>query len=251
MERDALIGVSLTGIASCPVLEELDFEEAAKVVIEENKRVSQIIGINEAKRTTVTKPSGTTSLALETSSGIHAWHARLYIRRQKFNKTEPIYKYLTRVLPDLLVDDLGSPETTAILELPVSAPLKGIVNEEEGAIELLRRIGRFNREWINSGHRDGANKHNVSCTVNYETEELPEIREWMWYHRNDYSGIALFPNFTSTYSQLPFEEISQERFDEMSKYLKEIDLSSIIEEHDETDLQGELACSGGACENEF
>ena len=79
-EKDALIGVSMTGIASNK-LDDLDVTEAANVVKEENKRVAELIGVNPAARCTTVKPAGTTSLTLGTSSGIHAWHNDYYIRR--------------------------------------------------------------------------------------------------------------------------------------------------------------------------
>ena len=91
-ERDALIGVSMTGIGSAAVLQ-LDMKEGANIVKQENKRVSKLIGINRAARTTCVKPAGTTSLVLGTSSGIHAWHNDYYIRRLRVGKNEAIYKY--------------------------------------------------------------------------------------------------------------------------------------------------------------
>ena len=90
-ERDALIGVSMTGIGSGAVLE-LDMKKAARIVKEENQRVSQKIGIKTAARCTTVKPAGTTSLTLGTSSGIHAWHKRpIYLRRIRVGKNESIY----------------------------------------------------------------------------------------------------------------------------------------------------------------
>ena len=94
-ERDALIGVSMTGIASGRVLQDdISLTDAANVVKEENARVAQAIGINKAARTTCVKPAGTTSLTLGTSSGIHAWHNDYYIRRIRVGKNEPIYWHL-------------------------------------------------------------------------------------------------------------------------------------------------------------
>lgn len=246
-ERDALLGVSLTGIASCAVVDELDFKEAAEVAVKENQRVSKIIGINEAKRVTTVKPSGTTSLALRTSSGIHGWHSPYYIRRQKFSRSEPIYSYLARTLPTLTVDDIENPAASGVLEIPVKAP-DGATFRDEGAIELLERVGKFNREWIGSGHKEGVNKHNVSCTISVKSDEWDVVREWMWNNRNDYGGIALFPYWDADHPQLPFEEITREVYEKMVEGLHHIDLTEIIENEDETDLKGEIACGGGGCE---
>ena len=92
-EKDALIGVSMTGIASKKVLK-LNMKKAASVVKRENTRVAKMIGINKAARCTCVKPAGTTSLVLGTSSGIHAWHNDYYIRRLRVGKNESIYSYL-------------------------------------------------------------------------------------------------------------------------------------------------------------
>jgi ribonucleoside-diphosphate reductase alpha chain len=103
-EKDALIGVSMTGIASGRVLaDDIDLTAAAHVVKEENARVAQVIGINKAARTTCVKPAGTTSLTLGTSSGIHAWHNDYYIRRIRVGKNEPIYWHLRTSSSDLTI----------------------------------------------------------------------------------------------------------------------------------------------------
>ena len=246
-QRDALLGVSITGIASCPIIDELDFTKASQILIEENKRVAKLIGINEAKRTSVVKPSGTASLVLQTSSGIHPWHSPFYIRRLRFNKNEPIYKYLERVLPTHVVDDVESPTTSGILEIPVKSPNGAIFRDEPNKI-FLERIKKFNLEWIASGHREGVNKHNVSCTVSVKNDEWDYVRNWMWDNRNDYGGIALYPYFDAAYTQPPLEEITEDEYLKRIEGLHNIDLTQVIEEEDETDLSGELACSGGGCE---
>ena len=246
-ERDALLGVSLTGIASCTVLDELDFKKAAKVAIKENKRVAEIIGINEAKRVTTVKPSGTTSLSLRTSSGIHGWHSPYYIRRQKFSKSEPIYTYLKGQLPDCVVDDLENPTASGVLEIPVKSPT-GARFRDEGAFNLLERGGKFNTEWVASGHVEGVNKHNVSCTISVKQDEWNSTKNWMWDNRRDYAGVALFPYWDADLPQLPFEEITEEEYLKREAFLKDIELTDIIETEDGTDLTGEIACGGAGCE---
>ena len=99
-EKEALIGVSMTGIGSGVVLG-YNMKESSKIVKEENARVAEIIGINKAARTTTVKPAGTTSLALGTSSGIHAWHNDYYVRRIRIGKNEAIYTYLSIYHPEL------------------------------------------------------------------------------------------------------------------------------------------------------
>ena len=90
-EKEALLGIGMTGIASGAVLN-YSLKEAAKVAVEENARLAEIIGINKAARITTVKPSGTTSLVLGTSSGIHAWHDDFYLRRIRIGKNEALYR---------------------------------------------------------------------------------------------------------------------------------------------------------------
>jgi ribonucleoside-diphosphate reductase alpha chain len=114
-EKDALIGVSITGIASMTLFK-YNIQEAVEIVKEENRRVAKIIGINPAARTTCVKPAGTTSLVLGTSSGIHAWHNDYYIRRMRVGKNESIYKYLIQYHPELVKDEVFRPHASTGLE---------------------------------------------------------------------------------------------------------------------------------------
>ena len=120
-EKDALIGVSMTGIGSGKVLN-YDMKKAASLVKRENTRVSKLLGINQAARTTTVKPAGTTSLTLGTSSGIHAWHNDFYIRRLRVGKNEAIYTYLNENHPELVEDEYFRPHDTAVISIPQKAP---------------------------------------------------------------------------------------------------------------------------------
>jgi ribonucleoside-diphosphate reductase alpha chain len=236
----------MTGIASGSVLD-LDVAEAAAIVKEENKRVAKLININEAARCTLLKPEGSSSLVLGTSSGVHAWHAPYYIRRVRVLKTEAIYRYLKKKLPQLIEDDYFKKNTEAIISIPIKAP-DGAVFRDEPALDLLERIKRFNIEWIREGHREGENYNNVSATVSIKDNEWDTVGKWMWENRKYYNGLTVLPYDGSNYKQPPFEEITREKYEEMLPYLKEINLEEVLEEEDNTNLQGELACSSGACE---
>ena len=177
-EKDALLGVSMTGIASGNVLN-LDMKKAAKVAVEENKRVSSLIGIKEANRVTTVKPAGTTSLTVGTSSGVHAWHSPYYIRRIRVGKNEPIYTYLLINHPDLVKDEFFRPHDTAVIEVPQKAP-QGAINRSEPALNLLDRIKKITSEWVKPGHRRGQNTHNVSATISIKCAEWADVGDWMW-----------------------------------------------------------------------
>jgi ribonucleoside-triphosphate reductase len=245
-EKDALIGVSLTGIASNAV-ELLDLEKAAFTVTKENERVAELIGINTSARQTCVKPAGTTSLVLGTSSGIHAYHAPYYIRRMRVGKIEPIYSYLKEYHPELVEDEYHKPHEMAVISVPQKAP-KNAVSNNESPLHLLDRIKRYSIRWVKMGHKEGQNTHNVSATVSLKAEDWDSVCEWMWMNRYYYNGLSIFPVDNHTYPQSPFEEITKEKYNELMDSLKEVDLSFVKEYEDLTDLKGELACAGGQCE---
>ena len=245
-EKDALIGVSMTGIGSGVVLN-YNMTEAAKVVKIENERIANIIGINKSARTTTVKPAGTTSLTLGTSSGIHAWHNDYYIRRIRVGKNEAIYTYLTINHPELIEDEYFRPHDTAVISVPQKAP-QGSILRTESALELLERVKRVHLDWVKPGHRSGNNTHNVSATVSIKEDEWGIVGEWMWNNKEHYNGLSVLPYSDHTYIQAPFEDCTQEKYEEMFKHLTNIDLSGVVEMDDATDLKGEAACAGGACE---
>jgi len=245
-EKDALIGVSMTGIGSGAV-SKLDMTKAAEVVKKENSRVAKAIGINAAARCTTVKPAGTTSLALGTSSGIHAWHNDYYIRRIRVGKNESMYNYLINNHPELVKDEYFRPHDTAVIEIPQKAP-KGAILRTESPFDLLERIKKVAMEWVNPGHRRGSNTHNVSATVSLKEDEWDKAGEWMWENRDYYNGLSVLPYDGGSYTQAPFEDIDEAKYNEMMMTLKDVDLSNILEVDDNTNLSGELACAGGSCE---
>jgi len=248
-EKEALLGVSMTGIASGRVLK-YNLEEAASVVLEENHRVANIIGINRAARATVVKPEGTASLVVGSSSGIHAWHAPYYIRRVRVNKKEPIYAHLKENVPELLEDEYFKPHLEAVISFPVKAP-NGSIFRDESALDLLNRVKKFNMEWIKPGHTKGANTHNVSATISIKEDEWGEAGQWMWDNRNFYNGLSVLPFDGGTYTQPPFEECTKAKYDELMGYVKLLDLTQVLESEDGTSHKDIVACAGGACEISF
>ena len=188
-EKDALIGVSMTGIGSGAVLK-MDMKEAAKVVKVENKRLAEVMGINPSARTTTVKPAGTTSLTLGTSSGIHAWHNDYYIRRVRVGKNEAIYSHLLLNHPELVEDDFFKPTIQAVISVPQQAP-PGSILRTENVMDMLERVKKFNTQWVKKGHRKGANTNNVSATV--------PINENESYNLNN--GIILISNLHKTFDK--------------------------------------------------
>ena len=245
-EKDALLGIGMTGIGSGKV-QKLDLEQAAKLAVSTNKYYAAELGINSAARVTTVKPSGTTSCVLGTSSGIHAWHNDFYIRRIRVGKNEAIYDYLAINHPELVEDDFFKADTQAIISIPQRAPEHGILRHET-SIELLNRVKDIYERWIAPGHTSGNNTHNVSCTVSVKEEEWDEVGKWMWKNREFYNGLSVLPYYGGTHKQMPFEDTDEQTFNELFNNLREVDLSGVVEVIDNTNLTGELACAGGSCE---
>ena len=245
-EKDALLGVSMTGIASKSNLE-LNYEEAANVVKVTNNEIANILGINPAARTTAVKPAGTTSLVLGTSSGIHAWHNDYYIRRMRLGKNEAIYSYLAINHPELLEDEYFNPTVQSVISVPQKSP-NGAITRYESTLDLLERVKLISKDWVKKGHVKGNNTHNVSCTVSVRDDEWKIVGEWMWVNKEYYNGLSVLPYHGGTYKQTPFEDCTEEEYNRLIKTLKNVDLSKVVELQDNTNLTDSVACGGAGCE---
>ena len=243
-EKEALIGVGMTGIASGAVMK-LDLAEAASTVKKSNEQTAKQIGINKAARCTTIKPSGTTSLVLGTSSGIHAWYNDYYLRRMRIGKTEALYHYLLNEHPELLEDDLLNARQ-AIVRIPQKAPA-GSILRTENVMDFLERIKRFNAEWVKPGTTNGSNTNNVSATIPIQDEDWQRVGDWLWENKASFNGLSVLPYDNGNYKQAPFEDIAKEEFEQLETSLKQIDLSNVVEFDDETEHKQEAACAGGAC----
>jgi len=245
-EKEALIGVSMTGIATGHVLK-LDLEAAAIIVKEENEKIAKLIGINKAARCTVLKPEGTSSLIVGSSSGIHAWHSKYYVRRIRVGKNEAIYDYLHINHPELIEDEYFKPQTQAVIMVPQKAP-DDAITRDESALDLLKRVTDVYKRWIVPGHRKGDNHNNVSCTVTIKPDEWDAVGEWMWKHKDEYTALSVLPADEHSYIQPPFTDMTKTDYEKQIKHLHEVDLTKVLETEDGTSLQENLACAGGKCD---
>lgn len=246
-EKDALIGVSMTGIASGVVFN-YNLEEASLIVSEENAIRAKQIGIKVAARNTVIKPEGTSSLVLGTSSGAHDWHDDYYLRYIRLGKNESLYMHLAINHPELVEDDYFKPSIQAVVFVPQKAPEGAILRKNTTAIQLLERVKKLNIEWIKPGHRKGENTNNVSATISIKDNEWEEVGEWMWKNKDFYNGLSVLPFDGHTYIQAPFTSITKEKYDELVQHLDLLDLTQVVELEDNTSFNESVACGGGSCE---
>lgn len=254
-EKDALLGIGMTGIGSGEILK-YDLKEAANKAKLTNRLIAKTIDINPAARVTTIKPSGTTSCILGTSSGIHAWHDEYYLRTIRFSMNEEIAKYLMDNHPEICeIDKLRS--DTLCVRIPIKAPKNSIMRSED-ALETLARVKLFAQEWVKNGHNGGVNTHNVSATISIDKDRLygyplrvlnewEAVGNWMWDNREYYNGLSVLPYDGGTYVQAPFETITEEEYNKRISILQDIDLTNVIEIDDNVNFGAIAACSGGQC----
>lgn len=244
---DALTGLSVTGIADTDL--DLDYIEClAKIALETNEYWADILGINKATRVTAVKPAGTTSAVLGVSSGIHNSHAKYYIRRMELGKHEPIHDYLKPRLGQFMVDSVNK-RNCSVIEFPVERSHY----KPESANDLFQRVLDWNRAWVRTGTRANSEGHNnvsATVTVDMQSPEADALFNRMYDHRDEYTGVSVFPASNGVYQQMPFETITEERYNELIALwntLPDVDLTKVVTDEKETPL-AEVACAGGACD---
>lgn len=242
VEDEALLGVSLTGQAEkWPELQEwLSDEHHTALTIRTNREWAAKLDINSSARINTVKPSGSTSAWLGTTSGIHAAHAKYFIRRVRVGTDDPIAKLLEGTAfsePDKFN------EANVVVSIPIATP-DAITRQSETALELLERAKFVYQNWVRNGHVSGDNTHNVSLTVSYKPEETDEVVKWMVDNSDSWAGISLLPYDGGSYTQAPFEEISEDVYRVLVAAFDLPGLDSADYSGTQDGRIGELACSG-------
>ena len=159
-------------------------------------------------------------------------------------KNEAIYKYLLDTIPEIIEDEIFG--DGAVITIPVKAPQDAKTRTED-VEQFLNRVKYFTNSWVANGHQGGMNTHNVSATVSIKADEWGRVSTWLWDNQDSFNGLSFLPYDTGTYVQAPFEDITESDYQKFSSHIRNINLEDVFEDQDNTNLQGELACSGGSC----
>jgi len=215
-QKEALLGVSMTGIMEMPeiTLNEENQRIAAEIVKRTNAKIAKLIGINQSARTTCVKPEGTSSCILGTCSGIHPHHAKRYIRRIQSNKNEPLYKFFKSQNPAACEESIWSAnDSDDVISFCIEVPDGAKTKNQISAIELLKIVQKTQQNWVTNGRNielctDSRLNHNVSNTVTVQDYEWNEVIKYIYDNRNDFCGISLLSaSGDKDYYQAPFSTV--------------------------------------------
>ena len=258
-EEEALLGVSITGMMDNPdiLLNSKMQEAAAKVCVKTNKQWAEILGVNQASRVTLVKPEGSSSLVLESASGIHPHHAKRYFRRIQSNKLCNVIRFFKKNNPHAVEDSVWSAnKTDVVATFPITINGNALTKKDLTSLRHLKYIKQTQQHWVLPGTTERNKKdvtHNVSCTVIVKPEEWDDVAKYIYDNRNYFGGVALIGSTgDKDYKQAPMEEITtpedEIKWDEIVSKYTAVNYKELKEDDDKTNLVKEVACAGGMCE---
>jgi ribonucleoside-diphosphate reductase alpha chain len=246
-EEERLLGVSLTGILDCPVLNNTYYEledvlqKLKYTAVQTNKKYAKLLGIPQSTAITCVKPSGTVSQLVDSASGIHARHSEYYIRTVRAGNTDP----LTHFLKDAGIPaepDAGKPDANTVFSFPTKSPSGAMTRTEMTAIQQLEFWLLYQRHWC---------EHKPSVTISVKKDEWMEVGAWVYKNFDEVSGISFLPFDDHVYPQAPYQDIDKKQYEEFCKKMpKSIDWAKLkeYEKEDTTTGSKEFACTADSCE---
>jgi ribonucleoside-triphosphate reductase len=243
-EEEALLGVSMTGILDHAVFGNSESEglaemlqELKQVAVDTNKEWAARLGINPSAAITCVKPSGTVSQLVDSASGIHPRFSRHYIRRVRADARDPLCEVMKAAGVPCEADVMNP--STLVFSFPQKAPESAVTVKDVGAVEQLRLWKIYQDSWC---------EHKPSITVYYKDSEFFDIGQWLYNNFDDVSGISFLPYSDHSYQQAPYEEITEEVYNELVKTMPDAVDWAIKEASDVTESSQTLACVGNSCE---
>ena len=219
-EREALLGVSMTGIMEKHdlVLTEQVLKKGSKIAVETNKEMAKKINIRQAARVTCLKPEGTSSSMLGTSSGIHPHHAKRYIRHVQTNVLEAPYQHFKKYNPQACYKSAWSANNTdEIIKFPIEVPDGSKLKNQLPAVDMLEIVKQTQKNWVQNGKNKALCTkdylcHNVSNTVTVKPDEWDDVTRYIYNNRKYFAGISLIPQSgDKDYQQAPFTTVYTSR----------------------------------------
>lgn len=246
-EEERLLGVSLTGIADCPLTSTpgpalIALLEALKShTIQVNAEWADKLGINPSAAITCVKPSGTVSQLVDSSSGIHNRFSEWVLRSVREDSKNPVADFLKSIgVPN--EPDVTKPDHVTVFYFPLKSPDTSLCRNDMNAIKQLELYLIYKDHWV---------EHNVSCTINVKEHEWLDVAAWVYSHFDNIGGISFMPNSDHVYKQAPYAEITEAEYNKLVTEMPAINWNDLIafEKEDATTSAKELACSaGGICE---
>jgi ribonucleoside-triphosphate reductase (thioredoxin) len=243
-EEEALLGVSMTGQwDNKTVRDPRVLRRLKEVALETNRKYAKRFGINPSSCVTCVKPSGNGSQLFDSASGMHPRHAKYYIRRVRIEGHNPLKKLLedegVPCLPE--VGQTKESANTWVLEFPIKAP--------EGAVVKANLTANSQLEYWKA-LKENYCEHNPSVTISVGPDEWLAVGDWVYRNWDIVGGLSFLPRSEHVYQLAPYEEISQERYQELISKFPTIDFSKLVlyEEQDRTVGAKEYACVAGVCE---
>jgi len=242
-EEERLLGVSLTGIYDNPLLTTQGdkLNELLSRLREEARRANEeyaaLLGIPKSAAITCVKPSGTVSQLVDSASGIHPRHSAFYIRRVRGDKKDPLTQFLiNQGVPS--EDDVYKPTQTTVFSFPIKAPA-GITRSDVTPMDHLSLWLTYQRHWC---------EHKPSVTISVEEKDWPTVGAWTWENFSEISGVSYLPYDGGTYRQAPYEECTEEEYNELKAKVPTINWNEFKEVTDNVEGAQQLACTAGSCE---
>lgn len=239
IEKNRRLGQGITGWLQATEEQLSWIDDAYRNLKEFDKKWSSTIGINPSIKVTTVKPSGTLSLLAGVTPGIHPAYAKYYIRRVRMGSNDPLVNYCRekgyKVQYDIGLDGKEN-HTICVVEFPCETPSHATLAKDLTAIQQLEWVIKAQSTWADN---------NVSVTVYYRKEELPEIQEWMKKnYKNKIKSVSFLLHSDHGFNLAPYEEITLDQYLKMKSKIKD-DL--IFTDTSNMDLIDSLECEGGYC----
>jgi ribonucleoside-diphosphate reductase alpha chain len=245
-EEEALLGVSMTGILDNALLNNPDDVELPKrleklrdLAVSINAEFASAVGINQSVAVTAIKPEGTVSQLCSTASGIHPQHSKFYIRRVRADNKDPLTQFMIQA-GFVAEPCVMKPDSTTVFSFPVKVADGALLREDLSAIKHLKLWLLFQRHYC---------EHKPSVTISVKEDEWMEVGAWVYEHFDEVTGVSFLPMDGGTYKQAPYEECTEEQYNQLRLLVPDsVDWENFKEYDDNVEGAQTLSCTAGGCE---